>query len=52
MPKQYEAIRDNYLKKHVPYDKAQELAARTYNKMNPGNPLRPDRKLKVGKKLA
>jgi hypothetical protein len=31
MPKLYEKIRDDYVKKGVPYDKAQAIAAATYN---------------------
>lgn len=33
MPAQYVAIRDSLVKQGKPYDKAQEIAARTYHKL-------------------
>lgn len=44
MPKQYEHIRDSYVAKGMDYDKAQAIAAATYNKQHPGKPLRPHNK--------
>lgn len=38
MPKVYETIRDEYIKKGYSYDKAQSVAAATYNKMRAKNP--------------
>ena len=32
MPKKYEKIRDSYIKRGVPEDEAQRIAAATYNK--------------------
>jgi hypothetical protein len=39
MPKQYEKIRDYEVKKGVPYDEAQSIAAATYNKQHPDHPV-------------
>lgn len=39
MPRQYEHIRDSYVARGMDYDKAQSIAAATYNKHHPGNPV-------------
>jgi hypothetical protein len=39
MPVQYEHIRDSYAAKGMDYDKAQAIAAATYNKQHPGRPM-------------
>ncbi len=41
MPAQYEHIRDSYVAKGMNYDKAQSIAAATYNKHHPKNPMSP-----------
>lgn len=41
MPKQYTDIRDSYVKRGMDYDKAQAIAAATYNKRHPGAPMSP-----------
>lgn len=33
MPRQYEAVRDSLVKQGKPYDKAQEIAARTFYRL-------------------
>ena len=38
MPAVYEKIRDQYVKKGVPYDKAQSIAAATYNVIRKKHP--------------
>lgn len=38
MPQLYEKIRDAYAKKGVPYDKAQAIAAATYNTIRRNHP--------------
>lgn len=37
MPKQYEDIRDSYVKKGVPLAKAKTIAAKTWNKNHPND---------------
>jgi hypothetical protein len=37
MPKQYERIRDSYVKRGVPLKRAKKLAAMTWNKQHPRN---------------
>ena len=39
MPREYEAIRDALRKHGKPMDTAQRIAAATYNKRHPGNPM-------------
>lgn len=39
MPAEYEHIRDSYVAKGKDYDKAQAIAAATYNKRHPGHPM-------------
>lgn len=39
MPKEYEAIRDSIAASGKSYDEAQSIAAGTYNKRHPGNPV-------------
>lgn len=39
MPAQYERIRDSYVSRGMDYDKAQAIAAATYNKRHPGHPM-------------
>lgn len=39
MPRQYEHIRDSYVARGMDYDKAQSIAAATYNKHHPGHPV-------------
>ena len=39
MPAEYEAIRDSLVRQGVKYDKAQSIAAATYNKRHRGHPL-------------
>ena len=39
MPKQYEHMRDRYAAKGMDYDKAQSIAAATYNKQHPSRPM-------------
>lgn len=39
MPKQYEAIRDNLEAKGKPEKEAKRIAAATYNKHHPNNPV-------------
>jgi len=39
MPKQYEAIRDKFLKKGYSLKEAKASAARIYNSLHPGKPL-------------
>lgn len=41
MPKQYEDIRDSYVKRGTNYDEAQRIAAATYNKQHPSDPMSP-----------
>lgn len=41
MPKQYEDIRDSYVKRGTDYDEAQRIAAATYNKQHPNAPMSP-----------
>lgn len=41
MPKQYEDIRDSYLKRGKSLKEAKRLAAMTYNARHPGHPLKP-----------
>jgi len=54
MPQVYEKIRDEYVKKGVPYDQAQSYAAATYNKIRKSHPgmeklsNKPDKKSKTG----
>jgi hypothetical protein len=38
MPKAYESMRDKF-SKDMPYDKAQEKAAKIYNSKHPKNPV-------------
>lgn len=42
MPKQYEDIRDSYVRRGKPLKEAKRLAAMTYNKLHPGHAMRPD----------
>lgn len=52
-PAQYERIRDGYVAKGMDYDKAQSIAAATYNKRHPGAPMTGhDEKRQVKRKLA
>lgn len=37
MPKQYEDIRDSYVKRGVPLKRAKSIAAATWNKLHPKN---------------
>ena len=46
MPKQYEDIRDSYLRRGKSKKEAERLAAMTYNSRHPGHPMHPDRKRK------
>lgn len=39
MPRQYEHIRDRYVAKGMDYDKAQSIAAATYNTQHPKAPM-------------
>ena len=39
MPAQYTAIRDAYVKREMDYDKAQSIAAATFNKQHPKAPM-------------
>jgi hypothetical protein len=41
MPAQYEKIRDSYLSRGYPEKEAKHIAAATYNKQHPGNPVGP-----------
>lgn len=41
MPAQYERIRDSYVARGKSYDEAQRIAAATYNKQHPTNPVGP-----------
>jgi hypothetical protein len=41
MPRQYEHIRDSYLRKGVSEKEAKKLGAMTYNKLHPGHPMSP-----------
>lgn len=41
MPKLYEEIRDQYVKKGMSYDKAQSIAAATYNTIRRKNSALP-----------
>ena len=49
MPKEYEDIRDSYVKAGKPYDEAQAIAAATYNSRHPNSPVTGHKK-KKGKK--
>lgn len=42
MPAQYERIRDSLVARGENYDKAQAIAAATYNKQHPGHPMGKD----------
>lgn len=44
MPKQYEEIRDSYVRRGKSLKEAKKLAAMTYNARHPGHPMRPHRK--------
>lgn len=44
MPKQYEKIRNRLISKGTPTKEAKRIAAATYNKQHPGNPMRPHKK--------
>ena len=44
MPKQYERIKASLLKRGTSLKKAKSIAAATYNKQHPGNPMRPHKK--------
>ena len=44
MPKQYEAMRDKFIKEGMPEKAAKAKSARIYNAQNPKNPLKPDKK--------
>lgn len=46
MPAQYEAIRDDLIKRGKSEKEAKRIAAATYNARHPGNPMRPHRKRK------
>lgn len=48
MPKQYEEIRDSYVRRGKSLKEAKSIAAATYNKQHPGHPLKPHRKKKHG----
>ena len=55
MPKQYEAIRDSYLKRGKSLKEAKKLAAMTWNKDHPNNPnpwSREDAQARVKKALS
>ena len=39
MPAEYEKIRDSLVARGENYDKAQAIAAATYNKRHPGHPM-------------
>ena len=39
MPKQYEAIRDQFVRKGMDYDEAQTRAAKIYNAKHPDKPV-------------
>lgn len=41
MPELYEKIKSEYVKKGVPYDKAQSIAAATYNTIKKKHPSMP-----------
>ena len=51
MPKQYEDIRDSYIKRGTPEKKAKSIAAATYNKNHPGKPMKPDKHAHTKKML-
>ena len=44
MPKQYEEIRDSYIRRGKSTKEAKKLAAMTYNSRHPGHPMKPHRK--------
>lgn len=44
MPKEYEAIRDDLVKRGKALKEAKSEAAAIYNKRHPGKPLRPHKK--------
>ena len=46
MPKQYEEIRDSYIRRGKSTKEAKRLAAMTYNSRHPGHPMHPHRKKK------
>jgi hypothetical protein len=50
MPKQYEEIRDSYVRKGVNYDRAQAIAAATYRKITGKNVQDAARHEKKGKR--
>lgn len=43
MPPLYEKIRDQYVAKGKPYDKAQAIAAATYRKLTGKDPRHPEK---------
>lgn len=43
MPKQYEHIRDSYIRRGKSVKEAKKLAAMTYNARHPGHPMHPHR---------
>lgn len=52
MPKQYEDIRDSYVKKGVPLKEAKSIAAATWNKNHPEDTNPWNREKKAGPSLA
>lgn len=50
MPKEYERIRDSYVRRGTPLKKAKKLAAMTYNSQHPGHPMHPHRKSRMPKR--
>jgi hypothetical protein len=44
MPAQYEAIRDDLIKRGKGEKEAKRIAAATYNARHPGHPMRPHRR--------
>jgi hypothetical protein len=46
MPKQYEEIRDSYVRRGKSLKEAKSIAAATYNKQHPGHPMKPHKKRK------
>ena len=46
MPKQYEAMRDRFIKEGLLEKAAKSKAAKIYNAQHPNAPLKPDKKRK------